>query len=120
MIWALAAEAVAVVALDQVPDTGVRHERQVAPAAVLGSPGPLADLNELVGRGPVRGQGQESLLRDTQPPLTQVVGSPLDQGDPELLRDHRLKERDVLADELFLEADRVGGDDDAAVLVFEW
>ena len=48
--WALAAETVAAVALDQVPERRLRLKRQVAAAAVLRGPRPSADLLQLLHR----------------------------------------------------------------------
>ena len=46
-----------------------------------------------------------------QPPPAEVVPPPLDQHGGELQRDDALEKRDVLGDQLLLEADRVRGDD---------
>src|SRR5437763_1204909 len=50
VVRALAAEAVAAVALHQVPDGGQRLEAQVAARAVGRLPGPTANLHELIRR----------------------------------------------------------------------
>ena len=47
-----------------------------------------------------------------QPPQAEVVAPPLDQHGGELQRDHAVEQRQVLADQLLLQADRVRGDDD--------
>ena len=52
-----------------------------------------------------------------QPAQTDVVGPSFDQDRLERLVDDTLEKRNVLADELFLKADRVCRDDDAAALV---
>ena len=77
-------------------------------------PRPAADLHELV-RGPMIGQQRHHLLlRDPQPAEAEVVGAALDQHRLEVVGHDRLQERNVLVDELLLQADRVRRDDDLA------
>ena len=57
------------------------------------------------------------LLGDAKTAQADVVAASLHQHRPELVRQHRLQERNVLANELFLQANRVRGDDDPEVLV---
>ena len=114
---AVAAQAVAVLALDRVPDARQRPEIQVGPGAVGRPVGPELDLAELVElllllKGP-RG----SSPRDIKPAQADVVGPPLDQDGRELLGHHGSQERDVLAKQLLLQRDRVRGDDDLLLLL---
>ena len=117
VVRALPAQAIAAVALDEIPHHRRRADRQVALGAIDRPPRPPADLHELVLRRRVGEEGARALLGHAQPALAQVVAPPFDERRPELVREDRLQERDVLAEQLLLQADGVGRDDDAEGLV---
>ena len=114
---ALAAQAVPAVALHQVPHALERLERQVALAPVPRLPGPAADLHELVDRARRVEQRVRLHLRRVEAAEAEVVAAALHQHRAEVERQRLLEERQVLADELFLEADGVRRDDDLQILL---
>ena len=89
VVAAVAAQAVAAVALDEVPDGRQRLEAEVAAAAVLRLPRPAADLVQLLRRLRVLDeQAAGALLGAAQAAQAEVVGAALDQDRGERLRHH--------------------------------
>src|SRR5262245_54358356 len=116
VVLAVAAEAVAAVALDEVPHIGARLKGQVALAAILGLPRPFADLHELLGGALFSEEQACLLLRDAQAAQTEVVGATLAKDSSEVAGEDGLEKGDVLLQQLFLKADRLRGDDDLVFL----
>src|SRR5262245_22657373 len=112
MLRTLSAEAVRAVALNEVPDGFVRLDWQVRPAAVGRLPRPAADLDELLDRTMCIEKRIRLRLRDTEAAQAEIVPAALHQYGPEIVRHHRLQERNVLADQLLLQTDRVCRNDD--------
>src|SRR5262245_52192555 len=117
VICAILAEAVLRIAFDQVPYRADRAETQIAAAAVGRAPAPAAQVVELIERPRLAQQIDTALQGHAQSPLAQIVAPALDEQRQKRLCDDALQKRNVLADELFLQADRVRGNDDAAILV---
>ncbi len=69
----------------------------------------------MIERAGLGEEGIAALVGDLEPAFADVVASPLDQQRREFFGHDALQERNVLADELFLQADRMRGDDDAAL-----
>ena len=109
-----AAHAVAVVARYLVPDGRQGAEIEVGQRAVGRPFCPVAEPTELVEFFRLVEQPGGAAQGVLQPPQAQVVSPPLDQHGRELQRDHAVQQRDVLADQLLLQADGVRGDDHAA------
>ena len=82
VVRALAAQAVAAVALHQVPDGGERLEAEVAAAAFGRTPGPAADVVQLIDGGVLDEQALHALLGAAQPAQADVVGPALDEYRP--------------------------------------
>jgi len=111
IVGTLASHAIAVLAGHLVPDGRQGAEVEIRPRAVVGALGPAGNLAELLELGLAREEAGRALQRVSHPPPAEVIAAPLDQHGGELQRDHAVEERDVLVDQLLLEADRVGGDD---------
>src|SRR5205823_1930712 len=109
-------QAVVAVAIHQIPHRRQWLEGEVAAAAVLRLPRPAGDRFELQHRAVLEQQGPLALTGHAQAAQAEVGRPALDQDSVERVGHHRLQEGDVLADELFLQADVVGGNDDAALL----
>ena len=106
-------QAVAMLALDFIPDTGSGTKAERSPAAIgrLLRPGDHLFEVEMLGLG---GEHRGSPIgRPLETPEADVVAPPLHQDRAELDRQHRVEKRDVLVDQLFLEGDRMRRDDDA-------
>ena len=119
VIGAAFAQAIAGVALDGVPHSGGRCETQIGPAAIDRLAGPLAHLDQLLRQVLLRKQRQRFLLGVSKSPQAEVIAAPLHQRDLERFREHRLQKGNVLLNQLFLQVDRVGGNDDAIVFFAE-
>src|SRR5262249_23780341 len=117
VIRTLLTQAVAAVAMNEVPHNGQRLKTQIAAAAVARLLGPEADFVELQNRAVFREQHAHALLCHAQPAQADIVGTALDQDRAKGLRHHLLKKGNVLMDELLLQADRVGGNNDPALFV---
>ena len=111
------AQAVARIALDQLPDRPERTKLQVAAAAVGGALRPLRQRVELLQSVRLGQERRGAPLGDAEAAPAEVVAAALDEQRQERFGHDLLQERDVLADELLLQADRVRGDDDPAFLV---
>ena len=85
---------------------------EIAERAVVRRLAPLANLAELLELLVVVEQALAAGECRIEPPQAEVVAPALHEHGRELARDHRVEERQVLADELLLQADRVRGDDD--------
>ena len=108
------AHAIALVAGHLVPDLGHGLVVEGGQRAVGGLFGPRIDLAELIELLVPAEQSAGSFQRVLQPSPADVVPPPFDQHGGELERDNAPQERDVLAKELFLKADRMRGNDHAA------
>ncbi len=117
VIGTAAAEAIAAVALDEIPQSRLRLKVQIAAAAVARGPRPSANLLQLLHRRRLDEQRAGALLRSAQPPQAEVIRAALDQRGVERLRHNALQKRNVFVDELFLQADGMRRDDDAAFLI---
>ena len=89
-----------------------RLEAEIAQRAVVRRLAPLVDVAELRELLVVVEQAAAAGERQVEPPQAEVVAPPFHQHGRELARDHAFEQRQVLADELFLQADRVRRDDD--------
>ncbi len=111
-LGAFLAQAVAVLGGHGVPDGRGGPEVEVGPAPVLGPVRPELDLGELVEVLDLLESRPGTRRGGVKPPEADVVRPPFHQDGRELVRHDRPEERDVFLQELFLEADRVGRDDD--------
>ena len=95
------------------PDFHLRLETQIAQRAVAGRFRPLADRFQLVvfGAGEKIGRLFEGA---PQPQRAQIVLPPLQQHRRQLVAEDFPHDRDVLAHQLLLQIDRVGGNDSLA------
>ena len=93
-------------------------ELEVGEAAVARLGGPLADAAELMKFLVLVEDRGRAFHGRRQPAEADVVRASLGEHGGELDRHDRVQERDVLVDQLFLQADRVRADDDAALVVF--
>ena len=73
---------------------------------------PFVDVAELRELFIVAEQAAAAGERQIEPPQAEIIPPPLHEHGRELARDHRVEERQILADELLLQADRVRRDDD--------
>src|SRR5208337_51331 len=87
--WAIAAQAVAVFALDRVPNAGKGPEIEIGPRAVAGPAGPQADLAELVELFLLLEGVHGARQGDIKPAQADVVGPSFDQHGRKLLGQHR-------------------------------
>ena len=106
---AAAAHAVVGIALHLVPHLAARQLRQRGQRTVLGVVGPLLHAVQVVAVVVVAEEAALALARELQAPQAHVVAAALHEHRAELLGNHRVEERDVLLDELLLQADGVGG-----------
>jgi hypothetical protein len=113
----VAAHAVALVAGQFVPDGPRRLVVEIGKRPVGGFLGPLLKPAELVELLVVGEEAASPLHGHFLPTHAQVVTASLDQDGRELERNHAVEERQILADQLLLQADRVRGDDHAAMPV---
>ncbi len=97
------------VAAHLLPGLVGRREREVGQGAVLGALHPLQERPHLVG-AIVLEERRLGLGREQRPPDRDVVAAPLDER-PAHVADQLADEREVLAGELLLKVDRVGGQD---------
>src|SRR5262249_55448003 len=117
IVRAFPAQAIATVAFHKVPNGGQKVENQVATAAVISLPGPLIDGLELADGIGLGQQEAHPLAGASESAQADVIGPSLDQDGIEFDRHHFLKKRDVLVDELFLEADGMRGDNNVKVFL---
>src|SRR5262249_42723154 len=115
IVGTLLAQAVARIALDKLPHRRKRTKLEVAAAAIVRFAGPAQQRVELIERALIGEERQAAFMGDLEAALADIVASPLDQEGGEFLGHHALQERNVLADELFLQADGVRRDDDATI-----
>src|SRR5579875_1557523 len=78
VIGTAAAQAVAAIALHEVPHGRKYLKRQIAAAAVARGPRPTANLLQLLDCRRLDQQRRQALLRPTQPPQTEIIRAALD------------------------------------------
>jgi len=110
---ALVAHAVVSLAADALPEVGEWFKGQIGEGAVGGSIGPIFNLVELSHIASVAEEGVLPSAGLHEAAQADVVGSAFDEDGPEGAGDQWGEGGDVFFDELFLECDGVGGDDDA-------
>ena len=99
-----------------VPHLGARRRREVGERSVLRALGPRRDRRELVGHAVVE-QLRRAARRLLEPRLAEVVAPSLQQREAHRLIAQRLREeRQILADELLLQVDRVRRHDRALAI----
>ena len=104
--------AIAAVARHLVPHLPQRLKAQIAQRAVVRLFAPLANRPQLVELLIITEQAAAPRERQIEPPQAQVIPPTLHQHRRKLARDHRIEQRQVLADQLFLQADRVRRNND--------
>ena len=109
VVVALPAHAVAAFAGNFVPNPVHRSPIHVGKRSVVALLRPLADVLKLLEFLLVAKQGGSPFDRVFQPPPAEIVAPSLDQNGSEFQRDHAIQERQVLADQLLLQADGVSG-----------
>ena len=109
-------QAVAMVAANFVPDFALRAEFQRGQAAIGGDSRPLDQSRQLVDLGGVGEQRVGPLGGVLEPAETDVIPPSLDQHRRELKWQNGVEEREVAGDELFLQADGVGRDDNPGAI----
>jgi hypothetical protein len=112
-VGAFFAQAIVVFGADFVPDAGFGDGREIGEGAVGGVGGPLFDLPEGIDLFFVFEECVLALSGLFEAALAEVIAAAFDEDGGEFIGVDGLEERDVLVDELFLEGDGVGGDDDA-------
>ena len=118
VVRALAAHAVRRIAGHFLPHRRRRLVGEVGQGAVAGVPRPGLDLAELLVVFLFAEQARGAAQGVLHPPQAEVVVPSLDEHGGELGGHHAPQERQVLGQQLLLEADRVGGDDHAAAARF--
>ncbi len=106
-------QAIAAVAGHFIPDGAAGPKRQIAPRPVERVPRPLDQSLQALQIVFAGKQAASSFTGQLQPPQADVVAAPLDQHGRELARNHRVEQWQILRDQLLLQTDRVGGDDDS-------
>jgi hypothetical protein len=115
-VRALHARAVVRLGGDFVPHLGARRRRQVGQRAVTRALGP-GDERLHLARHAVIEQLRRAARGLLEPRHADVVAPPFEQREANLLIAQRLRQKgEILADELFLEVDRVGGHDGALTI----
>src|SRR5262249_37809714 len=96
VVGTLPAEAVATIRLDEVPDARRRLKIEVALAAVLRLPRPLAEALELLDGDLLGQEHAHALLGATEAAQADVVGPPLDEDRAEVASHDVVQEGNVL------------------------
>jgi hypothetical protein len=102
------AEAVAVLGADLVPHVRLRQRGKISKGAIGRLIGPFFDGPQRFELPLVVEQVVLPLPRLLEAALAQVIAPPFNEHRRELVRVHRLDQRDVLVDQLLLKGDRVG------------
>ena len=103
--------------MGQIPDRLPGKLRKRRQGTISSGVGPFLDHFEGVTLTVIGEQAPLSFAGEFQSAQRDVVSAPLHQNRGELLGNHRIEKRDVLLDDLFLQADGVRADDDPFAVI---
>ena len=110
MLRTAAAEAVVAVAGHFIPHSSTRTKGHVAQRPIGRRGRPLIDPSQFLQLIVPSKQAVGPLVGQLQTPQADVVATPFDQHGGEFSRDHGVEQGQILADQLFLQTDRVRRD----------